>query len=472
MGFKFISIKKISNLPITSGVYVFKKDKVFLYIGKAVDIRKRVKNHFQQPIFKDSIFLPKTDEIGFIETNSEIEALLLEAELIKKYSPKYNTDWKDDKSYHFVFFTKEEFPRVFVGHQTKNQKLEIRMTKKSSIPKPQHLGIGNSSTFSGFGFQASGFDYVGPFVDGQALKQTLKVLRKIFPYRSCRIMPKKPCLYRQLALCQALCLNGKALKQGLLSKTIMIKNDYEKNIKNLIKILKGGSQTVIKNIKKEMRIASKNQDFEKAREARDKIFALENVFQHNHIFQKEAQTPVDWQRTEKALQNILSLKNTIARIEGYDISNIQGQSATGSMVVFKNGVPDKNDYRKFKIALKDTPDDIAMLKEVLQRRFKHPEWQIPQVILIDGGKAQLNVAIKIKNTIPNSKIIKQIKIISLAKRKNGLYIESKSKPVLLASLPAGVDRLMTQIRDEAHRFAITYHKKLRSGAFLKKDSRN
>ncbi|MCG2690331.1 excinuclease ABC subunit C, partial [Candidatus Parcubacteria bacterium] len=153
------------------------------------------------------------------------------------------------------------------------------------------------------------------------------------------------------------------------------------------------------------------------------------------------------------------------RVEGYDVSNIQGKQATGAMVVFEKGLPNKAEYKKFKIKTLKEPNDVGMLKEILTRRLNHPEWKRPQVVLIDGGKAQLNVALKLKM---KNKKLKAVKIMSLAKKNNELFVENRKKPLLLKDLPQEISNLILQIRDEAHRFAITYHKKLRSKNFLQK----
>ena len=316
--FKFLNKNKIEGLPGTAGVYCFKNGGKILYIGKAANIKERVKQH------KDLLEL--AGRMGYIKTDSEIEAFLLEAKLIKKYQPKYNVVWKDDKNYFYIGITKEEFPRIFITHQTKDKNTE----------------------------------YVGPFVDGKELKQSLKELRKRSPYRTCKILPKKPCLWYYLGQCLAPCLFG--------------------------------SQ----------------------------------------------------------------------RIEAYDVSNIQGQEATGSMVTFINGKPEKNFYRRFKIKLTNKPNDVAMIKEVLSRRFNHPEWGLPDLILIDGGKAQLNAAILIAK---RCKL--KTKTMALAKKENELYIEGKKKPILLKSLPREIFNLILQLRDEAHRFAIAYHHKLRIKNLIK-----
>ncbi|MBL7142180.1 MAG: UvrB/UvrC motif-containing protein [Candidatus Pacebacteria bacterium] len=405
--FKFLDKNDISKLPKTSGVYAFftrrslgegrKKGKQILYVGKATNIKERVKNHKK--------LLSQAEKIGYIKTDSEIEALILEASLIKKYRPKYNVAWKDDKNYFFVAVTKEKFPGILITHQTKQKN-----------------------------------KYLGPFVDGSSLKQVLIILRKVFPFRTCTTLPKKPCLWHQLNLCPAPCL----------TKT---KNLCQKNANNILKILQGRKNQVLNNLKKEMKIASKEQNYEKAAKTRDKIVYLERIMRNARIFEPN--------KADSTLQSILKAEKPISRIEAYDISNIQGQEATGSMVTFIQGKPNKSFYRKFKIKLQAKPNDVAMIKEVLSRRLKHKEWPCPDLILIDGGIAQLNTAIKMKNEIN-----KNIKAVSLAKKQNKLFIEGRKKPILLKTLPKEIFNLVLHLRDEAHRFAITYHRKLRTKALL------
>jgi len=234
-----------------------------------------------------------------------------------------------------------------------------------------------------------------------------------------------------------------------------------------MKILKEGKNQVLKELKKEMKLASKNQKFEKAAKIRDQIKALEKILAHAKIFEPEFIVELKrspefydkWKEIEEKLKEILGAKNKIKRIEAYDVSNIQGQQATGSMVTFINGRPDKNFYRHFKIKISGKPNDVAMIKECLTRRFKHLEWGVPDLILIDGGKAQLNAALKIKNQ--RQEIKNKIKVISLAKKKKELFIENRKDPILLKNLPREVFNLILQLDDEAHRFAISYHRKLR-----------
>jgi excinuclease ABC subunit C len=422
--FKFISKDNISKLPNEAGVYCFYDKKELLYIGKAVNIRDRVKNHFQQPSFRDNLFISQVSKIGYIKTGSEIEALILEANLIKKHQPKFNVVWRDDKNYFYVGITKEAFPQIFITHQPKTQS-----------------------------------EYAGPFVDGKALKETLKFLRKIFPYRSCRFVPKKSCLWYHIDRCPAPCvLKSKIMDVPAIRKKL--EKEAQKYASSLFRIIQGKKSEVLKKLKKEMYEASKIKDFEKAGRIRDKISALEKILANAKIFEPQTiKEENQWSRAENVLRKISGSKKEIFRIEAYDISNIQGKEATGSQIAFFEGKPDKNMYRKFRIRMEARPNDVAMLKEILSRRFLHKEWGFPDLLLIDGGKAQLNAAIEIKNKVAKTK---NIPAMSLAKKHNELFVEGKNKPVLLRELPGEVANLILRLRDEAHRFAISYHKKLRS----------
>lgn len=415
--FKFVQKNKIGSLPKTTGVYAFfKKVKPFyIYIGKAINIKERVKQH------KNLLVLDSVKHIGYIETESEIGALILEAQLIKKYQPKYNTVWRDDKNYFYVAATKEAFPQIFITHQV-------------------HDDRGSASV-------------IGPFVDGRALKETLKILRKVFPYRTCKNLPRHEhaCLWYQLKRCPAPCLFQSKLAQQIDQGLPLIKKECQKNAKNLMAALAKGKVSVLKVLKKEMAALAKQRKFEEASKARDQIASLEKVFSHARVFE--------------------SVEDEPQRAEAYDIANIQGKEATGAMVVFTNGKPDKSQYRQFKIKGGEEPNDIAMLKEILARRLKHQEWPYPDLILIDGGKAQLNAALSITrnpNFLRRGKARRKFgfRVISLAKKHNELFIEGRKKPVLLKNMPRETFNLILQLRDEAHRFARRYHHKLRKKSLL------
>jgi len=447
--FKFIEKNKISKLPKVSGVYCFKKGRGFLnagysrfltksrflYIGKASNIRERVKNHFQQSAYRDGLFINQVSKIGYLKTDSEIEALILEANLIKKYQPKYNIFWRDDKNYFFVAISREDFPRIFITHQPELKRVSSKLQSK----------------------------YIGPFVDGRALKQTLKILRKAFPYRACKNLPKRPCLWYQLSRCPAPCLLKSKLAKQLPSAYLKMRREYRNNTRNITKILLGKGSQVFQGLEKEMKESSKVQDFERAAKLRDQIRFLNRVFSHAKIFEEtiipvSGKSEQSWSDTQKILRNLLKTKRQISRIEAYDVSNIQGKEAAGSMVVFINGKSNKDFYRRFKIKIEGKPNDIAMIKEILNRRFQHSEWGWPNLILIDGGISQLNAAKKSKNKMKKAKLIP---LIALAKKENKLYIENHNWPISLKALPREIFNLILQLRDEAHRFAITYHRKLR-----------
>jgi len=471
--FKYLKRGAVCKLPKSTGVYCFKSRKDFLYIGKAANIKERVKNHLERPSYRDGLFINQIEKIGYIKTSSEfaepsahltshpasqgstIEALILEANLIKKHQPKYNVVWRDDKNYFYVGISKETFPRIFITHRPIT---ESRIWNKEYRRK-------NSK-----------FKIVGPFVDGEALKKTLKILRKVFPYRTCRTLPKHPCLWYQLERCPAPCLLKSQTFQQVPTGKIQMKKDYQRNVKNIFKLLQGKKTQLLRDLKREMKKASKEKRFETAEKIRDQIQSLEKVISHTRVFEPGKNgLQSEWKKTQMMLKKILKTKGDISRIEAYDVSNIQGKEATGSLITFIQGIPEKNFYRRFKIRIAGKPDDVAMIKEILKRRLKHKEWSYPDLILIDGGKGQLNIA---KTTVKN-----KIPVIALAKKRsvtkprtklrfgageNKLYIENRKKPILIKNLPREIFNLILQLRDEAHRFAIAYHRKLRRKQLLKK----
>ncbi|MEK7658481.1 MAG: GIY-YIG nuclease family protein [Patescibacteria group bacterium] len=461
--FKITLKSKLNDLPKTSGVYCFiskLNPKPYalnpIYIGKAINIKARVKNHFNQPSYRDNFFMNGVEKIGYLETNSEIEALILEANLIKKYQPKFNVVWRDDKNYFYVAIAqnKLKIPYIFITHQPKN-KLEIINYK----------------------FKIS---YIGPFVEGTALKKTLRFLRKVFPYYTSKKHPKNKCAYCHLDLCPGpeLFKNPPSLKASSSAKATKDKSEglreYRRNIKKLILILQGKRSAVLNSLKQEMsryarsgvakKHAVENRDFEEAGKIRDRIYALQQVMAHTHVINYK----IEGRPTSQNF-GTSDVPITLERIECYDVSNIQGKQATGSIVVFIDGKPDKSQYRKFKIKIENTPNDIAMLKEILERRFLRKEWQYPDAILIDGGKAQLNIAINSKLQNPSYKSnpkIKNIKIMAVAKGRQELFVENIKNPIPLKSLPREVYNLIKNLDDEAHRFAIAYHRKLRKKNLL------
>lgn len=388
------------HIPDNPGVYFMKGAKgEILYIGKAGNLRRRVSSYFLRPhdarIQKLVSLIRKVD---YKETDTALEALILESALIKKHEPPFNIREKDDKSFLYVVITKEELPRVLL---VRGKNVDETKYKKK----------------------------FGPFVTASSVREALRILRKIFPWHTHDPEKigkfKRQCFECEVGICPGVCVDG------------ITKKDYAKIIKNLSLFFEGKKDRVIATFRKEMMAASKKKEYEKAEVAKRKIFALQHIQDTALIHDDE----------------ILSLSSNSKkgqRIEGYDISNISGVAAVGSMVVFVNGEPDKNEYRKFKIQTVTGPNDIAMLREVLTRRF-HNKWTLPDLLLIDGGQGQVNVANAVLHELGIS-----IPVVGLAKG------AERKRNDLIGTLPAGFDiGTLIKVRDEAHRFAISYHKRLR-----------
>jgi len=434
MKFQYLPKAKLNDLPKAPGVYALSSQKTILYIGKAANLKERVKNHFMQPTYKDDLFIQDITKIGYIKTESDIDALLLESQLIKKQQPRYNVMWKDDKKYFYVAIASENLPYVFLTHQPTQGNINGK-TSKSRLEK---------------------IEYIGPFTEGKAIKRVLKLLRRVFPYYTTKKHGTVLCQYCHLNLCPGPSPN---------------KATYQKNIRNLVSVLKGKRTSVLQNLKREMERVAKTQDFEKAAELRDQFLSLERIISHARLLTPEVSSSINWSVTEKDLQKLFSMKKRISRIEAYDISNIQGKEATGSQVTFIRGAPAKEHYRKYKIHITGKPNDFAMMEELLSRRLMHKEWSYPQVIVIDGGKGQLTSAkkaivslISMNNPRLSKTALGNIKLVALAKKQSELFFPGKPKSVLLRDLPRSSENLFLHIRDEAHRFAITYHRLLRKKA--------
>lgn len=385
-------IDKIKNFPDTPGVYIMRgTHREILYIGKATSLRHRVISYFQRPQeARIEKMLSLVSDIEIQRTDSVIEALLLEANLIKKHEPKYNIKLKDGKSYLGIYVTKEDWPRVFPA----------RVTQK--LPEGE---------------------FYGPFPSSKEVGDALQIIRKLFPFRvSCEPESGKACFEYHLGMCPGVCC-GKISKE-----------DYKKIVRNIKLFLIGRKKEAIKSLEKEMRDKAKTMQFEKAAKLRDQIFGLKHI------------QDVAMIRDE----DLDGLKPVPSRIEAYDISNISGEFSVGSMVVFSDGLIDKNQYRKFKIKSVEGADDVASIKEVLERRFKHEEWPSPEFILIDGGKPQVNAA---KEVLAELNL--NIPVIGIAKG------PKRDKNEIIAPENIEVDKkMLIHLRDEAHRFAISYYRLL------------
>jgi len=418
--------------PPSPGIYFFHdKNWKILYVGKAVNLRLRLLSYADAKMLGPAKerMVREAKKVSWQEFESEMEALIEEAIAIKQHRPKYNVVFRDDKQYFYVGFSKEKYPRIYLTHQPRS--------KEARLP---------------LGSRASKSEFIGPFTDGAALKSVLRNLQRVFPYCTCREKHKRPCVRSEIGRCLAICCLKNPPEKDPREKI------YKKNIRAIGNILRGRKQDVIKHLEREMHVYSKAQNFEKAKEARDRLWALENIFRHAPIIKRELNP-----ERLKALvlaKNMLSLSDIPHRIEGYDISNIQGTNAVGSMVVFESGEPKKSDYRLFKIRLKKTPDDYAMHQEVLMRRLRHDEWPLPDLFLIDGGLGQLNAA---KEVLKLYQL--KIPVVALAKREEELWISEKKK-FSLKHLSPLLLHLFQHIRNESHRFAINFHRKRRSKILL------
>ena len=520
-------VKSPDNLPNKPGVYIMRDSSdTIIYIGKAKNLIKRVKSYFREKLDrpKTQILMSHFDSLEYIVTNSEKEALILEATLIKKHRPRYNFQLKDDKRYPYVKITDEEFPRLVI----------TRNVTKNGI-------------------------YYGPFTDAGSVKQTVKFLKSLFKIRTCRNM-NGPCLNAQIDLCNAPC-DGKISKE-----------EYSEIINKIDLFFQGKYSTIVKNLKSEMMEAAANEEFEKAAVIRDQIASIEEIMEkqfvdlvdddldqdviaiapgedevvviimpvrngkivgrddflmsasqydspseimfafiqqyygyNRHIPKQilldeeidDAELLEDWlsdlrgnkvkikvpqkgvklrlvkmakknaeiikhqkKKMESALielKKYLKLEKMPRVIEGYDISNISGKFAVGSKVSFKDGKPDKKKYKHFKMETPG-PNDFAMMEELLTRRLKmvdrDPE---PDLIVIDGGKGQLGMACGVLEKLN----LTHIPIIGLAKEFEEVFVPNSSRPIIIPKNNKAL-YLLQQVRDESHRFAITYHRQLRS----------
>jgi excinuclease ABC subunit C len=419
-------IQNFKKLPKNPGVYFFRdKNRRILYIGKAANLKNRLKSYFDTSPKNPRLqkMLETAKNVDWQKTDSEIEALILESQLIKKYRPPFNIMLRDDKQYFYVVFMKERFPRIFITHRPKGPPSEALVKE-------------------------------GPFTDGGTLKTVLRFLRRIFPYCACRQKHNNYCLNYHIGNCPGFC----CLKKEAAAKQVMA---YKKNIAAIKEILSGKKKSLIGRFEKELNAIARKERFEQAIELRDKIEKLKNVFENARIVNEMSRKEIDWPNDLAELKKALNLSILPKRIEGYDVSNIQGEFATGAMVVFMDGKPDKDEYRKFKIKLTATPNDAGMLKEILTRRFKHREWKFPNLIIIDGGKGQLSAA---KAAVPK-------KIPAIAQTKDArhkghhIYASTKKSAVPLKNLPPAIRNLILQIDAEAHRFAIGYYRKLHKEIF-------
>ncbi len=410
------------KFPETPGVYVMKDaDGQVLYVGKAANLRRRVSSYFERPHdVRIQTLVSRIADIELNKTDTALEALILEAELIKKLRPPFNVREKDDKSFLYAEIeSREKFPRVML----------VR------------------------GKDAERGRRYGPFTSASSAREALRILRRIFPWNmhapEAVGKMKRPCFDHEVGLCPGTCIG--AVTHG----------DYMAHTIAPLKLfLEGKKKRVLALFEKEMRASAKALDFERAEKLRRRIFALKHIHDTALISENDVLLPATGPSSSEGGKR--ALPPHAYRIEGYDISNISGTSSVGSMVVFEGDEPNKAEYRKFKIRSVDGPNDVGMLTEVLERRFAENHrgdsaehgrsgWRLPDLILIDGGLAQANAA---KKVLLRAGL--RIPILGIAKG------PERKRNDIIGGIPKGVRKeTLVRVRDEAHRFAISYHKALR-----------
>jgi len=443
---------KIKNgeLPDSPGVYLMKDAKGrVIYVGKASSLKRRVSSYFQRPLdARIHQMVREIRSIDYIIKPTAIEALILEANLIKYYFPPYNVKDKDNKSFLYLVITKEDFPKPLL----------IRGTELGDDASRKYKAV------------------FGPYTSPRSLRAALDLIRKAIPWSTCeppenhedrtsylvprtsdsmpstkyevpstkhrKQKPTRPCFYYHLKLCPGVCT-------GEISK-----RDYAKIIRDLIRFFEGKKDAILKGFTREMKVAAKEKRFEDAAELRNRIYFLEHI-QDIAVLKRE-DGDVDKIREGEAPVDVFG------RVEGYDISNISGTSSVASMAVFENGAAAKQEYRKFRIRSVIGSNDVASIRETLMRRFRNP-WRHPDLILIDGGWPQVNAATSVVRELELG-----IPVVGLAKGKMRKKDELICDPNNL-EICAVCERhkgLLVALRDESHRFAIAYHRRLRGRRML------
>lgn len=429
-----ISKENFLKLPEVPGVYTFWKKNTPIYIGKSVNLKSRLNSYLAITLgVKTAQMVSEADSVTYIEVLSELESLLLESHLVRKHKPKYNIVLKDDKHALYIIITKEEFPRVLAVRKLTTSELKVEAS-------------------------------YGPFPSSMNVKMILKLLRRVFPYSDHKI-GKKPCLYSHLGLCVP-CPN--VINQSINKEEL--KKTYKKNIRHVKLVLSRKFNTVRNSIEKEMNKMSKNQNYEGAKVMRDKLKALDYITQERIQTEQFLENPnlvEDVRQTEMtALMELFSKIDyptslykdikSLNRIECFDIAHLSGASTTASMVVLIDGEKENSEYRHFKVRQSKRQSDYDSMKEIAKRRVKNlVNWDRPDLIIVDGGLGQVKIFNDVFSEI-------NIPVVGIAKHPDRLVFPNGIK----IRLAGPVLRMVSRIRDEAHRFARRYHHKLISKALL------
>jgi excinuclease ABC subunit C len=421
--------EKAKQFPPAPGVYIMKDAQGrVLYVGKAKNLRNRASHYFTKAAAEDmrtADLVKLIEDIDFLTAESEVDALLLEARLVKDIQPRFNVELKDDKSFPYLQIrTREEFPRV-----------EFTRT-------PRHKGV----------------RLYGPFTSAKSLRAAIQVLQRIFKFRTCTLDISsedrrwrwfRPCILHSIRQCTAPC-NFRVSRE-----------DYRKQIRSLCLVLEGKKARLLREMEEEMRQSSATLQFERAARLRDEIESLKNLGKRGDV-DKDVQPEVFYIEPRKGmigLRKVLGLRETPRTIEGVDIAHLGGNETVASLVRFIDGLPFKPGYRRYRIRSVEGVDDFASIREVIARRFRRQRLEedvFPDILLIDGGKGQLSAAqdaFRILGVEPPC-------LISLAKREEEVYRLGEAEPLRLSRHAAAL-RLLQYVRDEAHRFAQHYHHLLR-----------
>jgi excinuclease ABC subunit C len=433
-------LDKVRQFPATPGVYLMKDDKgIVLYVGKAANLRARVSSYFQQSAdLSERIrnMVEQVDDVDFLDVETEAEALLTEARLIKDIQPRYNVRLTDDKTFPYLeITTRDDFPGVYI----------------TRTPR------------------AKGTRLYGPFTNVYALRESLSHLQKVFKFRTCHLEIDdgdekrrffRPCLLHAIKQCTAPCADR------------IVKADYRRDVKRLQRFLDSKRSVVMRQLEREMKEASAAMEFERAAQLRDQLKALEALKERgrpDEHLQPELFHP-DSKRGLGALAKTLDLDDLPRTIEGFDIATLGGGETVGSSVFFLDGVPFKNRYRRYRIRRVEGVDDFASMQEVVNRRYRDAgagTELFPDIVLIDGGAGQLGAVMEVFEQME----FQPTAVISLAKREEEIYVPGRRDPIKLPRNNAGL-QLLQAVRDEAHRFAQHYHHILRRKAIFEEEVRD
>ena len=412
--------QKLTKLPAAPGVYFHKNSEgEIIYVGKAAVLKNRVRQYFQKSKkdIKTTALVAEIADTDWITVDTEMDALFLESEMIKRYMPKWNILLRDDKAVSYV--------RIDMNN-------EIPYVSFTRNP------IDDKAT------------YIGPFYGKSAVEKAVRMMRRIFPYYT-KPYSRRKTLDTDLGLTPGIEI-GK-----------MTAKDYKRNLRKLIRYLEGDRKKLVKDLEKTMRDEAAKGNYELAAEARDQLFGLREL-KRKIVFSDKEFLDISSDQALRQLQNLLGLKRPPRRIEGYDISHQSGKDVVGSMVAFINGAAARSEYRKFKIRT-STNDDLKSMQEVITRRLKHKEWEYPDLIILDGGATQVNAVLP---------LMEPYKIPIIGRDKSGDHSKSAGVKIIIpgrepVQLPSGshIARLIARVDEESHRFAITYHTLLKRKSMLK-----